>query len=128
MSEKKGFLSWVSENPVTAVVILLIALGALAVLVGYKDGFMAILGGLLNWIRGGDSENKQKLEEAKKNSDLYFSHVNNTIHNIREQQTLNDMEVLEDVQNAKAEFDTYDIDELIDIGNSMLANHGSFRS
>jgi hypothetical protein len=124
MNEKKGFLQWVSENPITSIVILITLMGVVALIVGYKEGVMAIIGGLLNWIRGGDSESKQKYEESKRDSDMQFAYLNNIVNRAKEQQITHDKEIEYNVQSAKAECDAMDIDELVDLGNSMLRNSG----
>ena len=124
---RTGLLSWISDNPILTVILLLMILGIAALLFGYKEGFASILGGLLGWIKGSDSESKAKLESAKNNSDMQFYKTLNYIEKMREQQTINDTEVAADVACAKAFCDELDIEELIDIGNSMLRDHGAFR-
>ena len=126
-NRKLTFWGWIAENPITFIVILLTALAAITLLVGYKEGFTAILGGLIGWIKGNDQENKHKLEEAKKNSDAHFSQVQTLIKEIKDSHTVHDTEVLESAESAKAECDEMDIDELIDVGNSVLRDHGVFR-
>jgi hypothetical protein len=125
--EKKTFWGWISENPITAVVVLLAILGGVALICGYKEGFMSILTGLFGWIKGDDAENKRRLEETKKRTDEQYAALISLVAQAREQQTLNDSEVDENVASAKAECDEMDIDELVDIGNAMLADHGAFR-
>jgi hypothetical protein len=127
MDKRQSFWGWISENPITAVVMLLAILGAVALVCGYKEGFMSILGGLLGWIKGDDAENKRRLEETKKQTDAQFSALQALVSNAREQRAVHDEEVENDVAMAKAECDDMDIDELIDIGNAMLADHGAFR-
>jgi hypothetical protein len=127
MDKRQSFWGWISENPITAVVMLLAILGAVALVCGYKEGFMSILGGLLGWIKGDDAENKRRLEETKKQTDAQFSALQTLVSSVREQRTVHDEEVENDVAMAKAECDDMDIDELIDIGNAMLADHGAFR-
>jgi hypothetical protein len=124
---EQTFWGWVSENPITVVVILLVILGGVALVCGYREGFMSILGGLLGWIRGDDAENKRRLEETKKQSDSKFTAIENIVNSVKEQQGEHDTEVSDSVESAKAEYDDIDVDELIDIGNAMLADHGAFR-
>ena len=120
-------LGWVSDNPVTFVVILLTLIGGVALVVGYREGFMAILGGLLPWIKSGDAENKQRLEESRRNTDLQFAKVYELANGMKEQQAQHDQEVMADAESAKAECEGLDVDELIDIGNAMLREHGILR-
>jgi hypothetical protein len=122
------FWGWIGENPITAVMILLIILGGIALLCGYREGFMSILTGLFSWTKGNDAENKQRLTEARQRADIQYAGLNNLVVGMKEQQAVNDQEVTGDVENAKAECDGMDIDELVDIGNAMLADHGAFRS
>jgi hypothetical protein len=124
---KQTFWGWISENPISAVMLFITLLGVVALVVGYREGFMAILTGLFGKLNGDDSDNKRKLEEARKQADSRFAALTGLVGTAQEQQVIHDAEVSESVENAKAECDEMDIDELIDIGNAMLADHGAFR-
>jgi hypothetical protein len=125
--KKLTFWGWVTDNPITFVVLLLALLAAVTLMCGYREGFTAILGGLLGWIKGDDKENKRRLEEAMKTADAHAEQVNMLIDQIRGQQLRQDTEVLESAESAKAECDEMDIDELIDVGNAILRGRGAFR-
>jgi hypothetical protein len=126
--QKQTFWGWISENPISTVMILITVLGVVALIIGYREGFMAILTGLFGKLNGDDNDNKRRLAEAKKQTDSKFAALDDLVGTAKGQQAEHDAEVSESVENAKAECDEYDVDELIDIGNSMLADHGAFRS
>ncbi|MDR1875861.1 MAG: hypothetical protein LBQ90_12715 [Synergistaceae bacterium] len=124
---KQTFWGWISENPISAVMILITILGVVALVVGYREGFMAILTGLFGKLNGDDNDNKRRLEEARKKADSQFDRLDHLAETAKEQQISHDEEVVANVENAKAECDEMDIDELVDVGNAMLADHGAFR-
>jgi hypothetical protein len=124
---RQTFWGWVSENPISTVTILITILGVVALIIGYREGFMAILTGLFGKLNGDDNDNKRRLAEAKKQTDNKFAALDNLMDATKEQQIEHDMEVTESVENAKAECDEMDVDELVDCGNAMLADHGAFR-
>jgi hypothetical protein len=122
MTERRpGFWVWVAENSITAIIILLIILGGVALICGYKEGVMSILTGVFGWLRGDDVNNKKRLADA------HYAHVESMAAGMREQRALHDEEVAQSVENAKAECDEMDADELVDIGNAMLRERGLAR-
>jgi hypothetical protein len=125
--ERRGmsFWDWLSENPITAVVILLAILSGVALVFGYREGFISVFSGLFGWIKGDDAENKRKLVETRKRTDDQFNVTTSMIDANRQQRILDDQEVNASEESAKAECDDMDIDELVDIGNSMLADHSA---
>jgi hypothetical protein len=125
--QKQTFWGWISENPISTVMILITVLGVVALVIGYREGFMAILTGLFGKLNGDDNDNKRRLAEARKQADDNFAALDSIVNTAKEQQSEHDTEVTENVENAKAECDEMDIDELIDIGNAMLADHSAFR-
>jgi hypothetical protein len=125
---KQTFWGWVSENPISTVMILITILGVVSLIIGYREGFMAILTGLFGKLNGDDNDNKRRLAEAKEQADNKFAALEDVVSATRRQRSVHDMEVSESAENAKAECDEFDVDELIDIGNAMLADHGAFRS
>jgi hypothetical protein len=125
--KKQTFWGWISENPISTVMILITILGVVALIIGYREGFMAILTGLFGKLNGDDNDNKRRLAEAKKQADSKFEALGSIADAMKEQHIKHDLEVNENVENAKAECDEMDIDELVDVGNAMLADHGAFR-
>lgn len=126
--QKQTFWGWVSENPVTSLFALMLIMCIIGLIVGYKDAIMSVLTGIFGFLSGDDSSNKiRRLEIAKKATDDHFVDASRMVEANRELRELNDEEVTADVENAKAECDGLDIDELCDIGNAMLRDHGAFR-
>lgn len=126
--QRQTFWGWVSENPVTALFALMLGVCVVGLIVGYKDMIMSVITGIFGFLSGDDSSNKiKRLEIAKKNTDDQFAATGRLIEEIQTQQTIHDEEVRQNVENAKAECDEMDTDELVDIGNSMLRDHGVFR-
>jgi hypothetical protein len=119
------FWDWLSENPITAIVILLAILSGVALAFGYREGFISVLSGLFGWIKGDDAENKRKLVETRKKTDDNFTTASDMIEANRQQRIINDQEVSACEESAKAECDDMDIDELVDIGNSLLADYSA---
>jgi hypothetical protein len=124
---KQTFWGWISENPISTVMILITILGVVALIIGYREGFMAILTGLFGKLNGDDNDNKRRLAEARKQADSKFAALDSLADTTTGQQIVHDTEVIDSVENAKAECDEYDCDELIDLGNAMLADHSAFR-
>lgn len=120
------FWAWLADNPMTFVILLLIILGAVLMICGYKEGVMSIITGIFGWTKGNDSENKQKLHEAKQLSQANMNKVNTTINDIKMEQINHDEEIQDEIACAKAIAEEYDIDELVDIGNAMLKDHSVF--
>ena len=125
--QKQSFWGWISENPISTVMILITILGVVALIIGYREGFMAILTGLFGKLNGDDNDNKRRLAEARKQADSKFLELTEFASAAKEQQVIHDMEVSESVENAKAECDEWDVDFLVDCGNAMLADYGAFR-
>jgi hypothetical protein len=88
---------------------------------------MSILTGIFTWLKGDDAENRRRLEETKKSTDSQYTALAGLASAAWEQRTEHDREASEDAASAKAECDEFDIDELVDIGNAMLADRGALR-
>ena len=121
-------LTWISDNPMTFMAILLAVISGIALVIGYREGFLMIMGALLPWVKGGDAETKLKVEESRRHTDLQFAMVHEAANGIKEQQVQHDLEVESDVWSAKADCEGMDVEMLIECGNSMLREHGVLRS
>ena len=127
--QRQTFWGWISDNPIAAIMVLITILGVVALLVGYREGFMAIMTGLFGKLQGDDASNKlrkKELEVSRTTTDHQFAELNNMIESSKVIQEEHDKEVKKDVETAKAFCDDMDVDELVDIGNSMLRDHGAF--
>ena len=113
-----GFWAFASENPIMIIIMLVILLGLVAILFGYREGFASVLTGLFGFMKKDDAERKleEKALEVKK-VEAENRAIEKAVPAMWEQ---HDEEVEENVQSAKAEVDEMDIDELVDLGNAML--------
>lgn len=100
------------------IIMMVIVLGLVAILFGYREGFASVLTGLFGFMKKDDAERKleEKALEVKK-VEAENRLIENTVPTMWEQ---HDEEVNDSVQSAKAEVDEMDIDELVDLGNAML--------
>lgn len=117
-----GFWTFCSENPIMVIIALVIFLGLVAILMGYREGFASVLTGLFGFMKKDDTDRKlelKQLEVQKLDAENRLAE-----HAIPEIRAEHDKEVAEDVATAKAAFDELSIDELVDIGNRMLAEAG----
>jgi len=125
MSEERkryGFWAFAADNPIMIITIMVIVLGLVAIMCGYKEGFMSVLTGLFGFMKKDDTDRRleEKALEVKK------IEAGNRImeDSMPMAWTRHDEEVEEDVQSAKAYCDELDIDELVDLGNAMLRDAG----
>jgi hypothetical protein len=122
-----SFCAWAGENPISFVMVLMVLLGGVSLVAGYREGFTAIVTGLFSWIKGTDKENQAKLVEATARADTAAKTTIREAENLRDSWKIHDQEVDNDALSAKANVENADLDELIDIGNSALAEHGALR-
>ena len=89
--QKQSFWGWISENPISTVMILITILGVVALIIGYREGFMAILTGLFGKLNGDDNANKRRLAEARKQADSKFAALTDYASAAKEQHAVHDM-------------------------------------
>lgn len=118
-----GFWTFCSENPIMVIIMLVIALGLVAILMGYREGFASVLTGLFGFMKKDDADRKLEMKQLEvQKLDAENRLVEHVMPEIR---SGHDKEVEDDVATAKAIFDELNIDELVDIGNRMLAGAGN---
>lgn len=130
MSDRKmGFWDFASENPVLCLLFGLILIGAVALLCGYSEGFISVVSGIFGFTKSDDNTRKLRQQEIDaKNRALIAENESKKMYaDIEEQRIAHDEGVDYIEGSAKAECDDMDIDELVDIGNAMLAEHGALR-
>ena len=120
MSEERkyGFWEFASENPMTLLMVLLILVGLVAILAGYKEGLVSVLSGIFGSLKKDDAD--RKLQEKELDARKIEADNRRFEKEIVESRQTHDEEVEENAASAKAECDEMDIDELVDIGNAML--------
>lgn len=120
MSEdrKSSFWEFASENPVMLIIVMIIVLGIIAIVMGYREGFASVLTGLFGFMKRDDAD--RKLQEKELDARKIEADNRRFEKEIVESRTTHDEEVKENAASAKAECDEMDIDELVDIGNAML--------
>ena len=119
---KYGFWAICSENPIMVIITLVIVLGLVAIIMGYREGFASVLTGLFGFMKRDDTDRKlemkelevQKIEAENRLTECAMSDLRAT----------HDEEVDESVQSAKAYVDEMDMDELVAAGNAMLDESG----
>ena len=118
-NEKRyGFWSFCADNPIMVIITLVIVLGLVAILMGYREGFASVLTGLFGFMRKDDAERKLEMKELEvQKTEAENRLTEQTISGIR---TVHDEEVEENVQSAKAYVDEMDMDDLVAAGNAML--------
>ena len=102
------------------IIMLVILLGLVAILMGYREGFASVLTGLFGFMKKDDTDRKlemKQLEVQKLDAENRLAE-----HALPEARAGHDQEVEDDVATAKAVFDELDIDELVDVGNRMLSD------
>ena len=121
-SRRYGFWAFCSDNPIMVIIMLVILLGLVAILMGYREGFASVLTGLFGFMKKDDADRKlemKQLEVQKLDAENRLAE-----HILPESRAEHDKEVEDDVAAAKAVFDELDIDELVDVGNAMLREAG----
>lgn len=125
MSEERkgyGFLAFAADNPIMIIIMMVIILGLVAIMCGYREGFASVLTGLFGFMKKDDTDRRleEKALEVKK-----IEAGNRLMEDaVPIAWARHDEEVEDDVQSAKASCDELDIDELVDLGNSMLRDAG----
>ena len=115
---KYGFWAFCADNPIMVIITLVILLGLVAILLGYREGFASVLTGLFGFMRKDDAERKLEMKELE----VQKTEAENrrTEYAVTDMRTTHDEEVEENVQSAKAYVDELDMDELVAAGNAML--------
>lgn len=114
-----GFWAFCSENPIMIIIMLVILLGLVAILMGYREGFASVLTGLFGFMKKDDTDRKLELKQLEvQKLDAENRLAEHAIPDVRAE---HDKEVADDVATAKAVFDELDINELVDVGNRMLS-------
>lgn len=125
MSEERkgyGFWAFAADNPIMIIIMMVIILGLVAIMCGYREGFASVLTGLFGFMKKDDTDRRleEKALEVKK-----IEAGNRLIEDAAPMVwARHDEEVEDDVQSAKAYCDELDIDELVDLGNAMLRDAG----
>jgi len=125
MSEERkgyGFWAFAADTPIMIIIMMVIILGLVAIMCGYREGFASVLTGLFGFMKKDDTDRRleEKALEVKK-----IEAGNRLMEDaVPIAWARHDEEVEDDVQSAKASCDELDIDELVDLGNSMLRDAG----
>lgn len=122
IERREGFWAFCRENPVMIVVILILLMGVVAILMGYKEGFASVLAGIFGFLKKDDGD--RKIQEKELEVRTAEANSRAMEREILASRVVHDEEVEESAASAKAECDEMDIDELVDIGNAMLRDHG----
>lgn len=117
-----GFWAFCAENPIMVITVLVILLGLVAILMGYREGFASVLTGLFGFMKKDDAERKLEMKELEVQKVEAENRL--TEQTLSEVRVIHDEEVDESVQSAKAYVDELDLDELVAAGNAMLASDG----
>ena len=126
MSEDRkryGFWAFAADNPIMIIILMVIFLGLVAIMCGYREGFASVLTGLFGFMKKDDTDRRleEKALEVKK-----IEAGNRILEDaVPMAWARHDEEVEDNVQSAKAYCDELDIDELVDLGNAMLRDAGS---
>ena len=116
--KRYGFWSFCADNPIMVIITLVIVLGLVAILMGYREGFASVLTGLFGFMKRDDTDRKLEMKELEvQKAEAENRLTEQAISGIR---TVHDEEVEENVQSAKAYVDEMDMDELVAAGNAML--------
>ena len=115
---KYGFWAFCSENPIMVIITLVIVLGLVAILMGYREGFASVLTGLFGFLKKDDTDRKLEMKELEVQKAEAENRL--TEYALSDIRTTHDTEVDENVQSAKAYVDDLDMDELVAVGNAML--------
>ncbi len=123
--KKYGFWAFCSENPIMVIITLVIVLGLVAIIMGYREGFASVLTGLFGFMKKDDTDRKLEMKELEVQKIEAENRL--TEYALSDMRAAHDTEVDENVQSAKAYVDEMDMDELVAAGNAMLddaANSG----
>lgn len=121
--KRYGFWSFAADNPIMIIILMVIVLGLVAIMCGYREGFASVLTGLFGFMKKDDTDRRleEKALEVKK-----IEAGNRIMEDaVPMAWARHDEEVEDNVQSAKAYCDELDIDELVDLGNAMLRDAGS---
>lgn len=121
--KRYGFWSFAADNPIMIIILMVIVLGLVAIMCGYREGFASVLTGLFGFMKKDDTDRRleEKALEVKK-----IEAGNRILEDaVPMAWARHDEEVEDNVQSAKAYCDELDIDELVDLGNAMLRDAGS---
>lgn len=120
--KRYGFWSFAADNPIMIIILMVIVLGLVAIMCGYREGFASVLTGLFGFMKKDDTDRRleEKALEVKK-----IEAGNRIMEDaVPMAWARHDEEVEDNVQSAKAYCDELDIDELVDLGNAMLRDAG----
>ena len=127
--QKQSFWGWLSDNPVTALFMLMLIAAGIGIIYGYREYISSVITGIFGFLTGDDSTNKiKRLEASKRSTDEQFAGVNRLIEGMKSQQIIHDEEVESSGLYAHSEVDEMDDGELVDLGNTMLRDAGVLRS
>lgn len=121
--KRYGFWAFAADNPIMIIILMVIFLGLVAIMCGYREGFASVLTGLFGFMKKDDTDRRleEKALEVKK-----IEAGNRIMEDaVPMAWARHDEEVEDNVQSAKAYCDELDIDELVDLGNAMLRDAGS---
>ena len=107
---KYGFWAFCSENPIMVIITLVILLGLVAILMGYREGFASVLTGLFGFMKKDDTDRKLEMKELEVQKAEAENRL--TEYALSGMMAEHDKEVEENVQSAKAYIDEVDMDEL----------------
>ena len=97
-----------------------------AIIMGYREGFASVLTGLFGFMKKDDTDRKLEMKELEVQKAEAENRL--TEYAMSNMRAAHDMEVDENVQSAKAYVDEMDMDELVSVGNAMLANDADSNS
>ena len=100
------------------IITLVILLGLVAIIMGYREGFASVLTGLFGFMKKDDTDRKLEMKELEVQKIEAENRL--TEYAMSDMRTTHDEEVEDNVQSAKAYVDEMDMDELVLIGNRML--------
>ena len=121
--KRYGLWAFAADNPIMIIILMVIVLGLVAIMCGYREGFASVLTGLFGFMKKDDTDRRleEKALEVKK-----IEAGNRIMEDaVPMAWARHDEEVEDSVQSAKAYCDELDIDELVDLGNAMLRDAGS---
>lgn len=120
--ERFGFWAFAADNPVMLIIFLVLLLGLVAIIMGYREGFASVLTGLFGFLKKDDADRRLQERELEARQ----AEAANRAHeqDILRRRDMHDGEVEADAASAKAECDEMDIDELVDVGNALLRDAG----
>lgn len=121
--KRYGFWAFAADNPIMIIILMVIFLGLVAIMCGYREGFASVLTGLFGFMKKDDTDRRleEKALEVKK-----IEAGNRILEDaVPMAWARHDEEVEDNVQSAKAYCDELDIDELVDLGNAMLRDASS---